>query len=60
MGDDLAQLLRWEQFGAVWEVVRRDRETVTVSLCRCDGGEEVARIVSDDPELVAYVSAPRP
>lgn len=59
MSEHLAQVRRWEEFGAVWELVRRDGDVVTVSLCRCDGGEEVARIVSGDPELVAYVSTPR-
>jgi hypothetical protein len=28
---------------------------VTVSLCRCDGGEEVGRLSSDDPELIAFL-----
>ncbi len=38
--DTVEQLRRWEAFGAVWEVVHRDQQTATISLRRCDGGEE--------------------
>jgi hypothetical protein len=56
MDDDPVEVLkRWELFGAVWEVVHRDGDEVTVSLCRCDGGEEVSRLVSADPRLRAFV-----
>ena len=53
--DPVATLRRWEAFGAVWRVVHATDEQVTVSLCRCDGGEEVGRMVSDDPRLREYV-----
>lgn len=52
----LDQLRRWEDFGATWELLGADGAGVTVSLRRCDGGEEVGRIVSADPALVAYVT----
>jgi hypothetical protein len=52
---DLDELRRWEDFGGTWEVVARRREVRVVSLLRCDGGEEAARMTSDDPDLVAYV-----
>jgi len=52
----LDQLRRWEDFGATWQVVHRDHSTVTVALCRCDGGEEVGRITTADADLVAYVT----
>jgi hypothetical protein len=55
--DDLETLQRWEDFGAVWEVVHRTRTRVTVSMRRCDGGEEVGRLVSDDPRLLAFLDA---
>jgi hypothetical protein len=58
--DPVEALRRWETFGAVWEVVQVDDEQVTVSLRRCDGGEEMGRIVSGDPRLRAYVGTPRP
>lgn len=48
-------LTRWEDHGAVWRVVTRTPSHVTVALCRCDGGEEVERLVSDDPDLLAFV-----
>jgi hypothetical protein len=55
--DPVEVLRRWEDFGAVWQVVRRHPDEVTVALCRCDGGEEVSRLVSGDPRLLAYVAA---
>ena len=58
--DMLEELRRWEDFGAVWEVVRRTDREVTVSLRRCDGGEEVARITSGDPAVLAYVNGAGP
>ncbi len=53
--DPLERLRRWEEFGAAWEVVHTAGDQVTVSLRRCDGGEEVGRIVSSDPRLRAHV-----
>ena len=56
-GDDPVETLRrWEEFGAVWEVVHRTPEQATVSLRRCDGGEEVSRLVSGDPRLLAFLA----
>jgi hypothetical protein len=55
-GDDPVETLRrWEQFGAVWQVVHRTPDQATVALCRCDGGEEVSRLVSGDPRLLAFL-----
>ena len=53
--DDLETLKRWEEFGAVWEVVHRSQDQVTIALCRCDGGEEVSRLVSRDPAVLTHV-----
>ena len=53
--DHVERLERWQQFGAVWRVLAVRSGTVTISLCRCDGGEEVARIVSGDPYLLAWL-----
>jgi hypothetical protein len=50
-----AALRRWEAFGGVWRVISRGPAAVTVSLCRCDGGEESGRITSDDPGLLAFL-----
>jgi hypothetical protein len=62
--DALAALRRWHDAGGVWRVTGTDRPdapdgTVTVSLCRCDGGEEVDRLRTADPHAVAYLLAHR-
>jgi hypothetical protein len=53
--DPVEVLRRWEDFGAVWQVVARTPKRLTISLRRCDAGEEVSRLVSDDPALREYV-----
>lgn len=50
---DLDRLLRWEGAGGTWQVLARHRDSVTVALCRCDGGEEVDRFTSGDRDLLA-------
>ena len=52
--DRVAELQRWQDSGAVWEVISRKAGGVTVALLRCDGGEEVSRMVSRDPEVLRY------
>jgi hypothetical protein len=53
--DRVAELQRWHDAGAVWEVVSRKGRSVTVALLRCDGGEEVDRFTSDDPRLLDFI-----
>ena len=53
--DRVAELQRWQDAGAVWEVVSRRGCSVTVALLRCDGGEEVDRFTSDDPRLLDFI-----
>jgi hypothetical protein len=53
--DRTAELQRWEDSGAVWEVITRSGDSVTIGLLRCDGGEEVDRFTSDDPRLLAFI-----
>jgi hypothetical protein len=53
--DSVERLERWQQFGATWTLVSQHAGTVTISLCRCDGGEEVGQIVSDDAHLLAWL-----
>lgn len=48
-------LRRWETSGAVWQVVSRTPSGLTVSLLTCNGGEEVDRLVSSDPDLLGFV-----
>jgi hypothetical protein len=52
---DLERLTRWETAGGTWELLSRTDGEVTVSLCTCDGGEEMDRITSADPGLLRYV-----
>ena len=52
----IADLLRWQDCGAVWRVVSRTNRTVTIALLRCDGGEEVDRFTSADPALLDFVA----
>lgn len=53
--DDVDTLRRWTAAGATWNVLHRTASEATVALCRCDGGEEMERIASRDPELLAYI-----
>ena len=53
--DWVAELQRWQDSGAVWEVISRKAVGVTVALLRCDGGEEVDRFTSDDPRLLSFI-----
>ncbi|MEO3756993.1 hypothetical protein ABGB19_01690 [Mycobacterium sp. B14F4] len=53
--DRIAELQRWQDSGAIWEVLARRADSVTVALMRCDGGEEVERFTSDDPGLLAFI-----
>lgn len=51
----VADLERWQDSGAHWQVIARTGDTVTVALLRCDGGEEVDRFTSNDPALLAFL-----
>jgi len=53
---DLERLRRWEDAGGTWQLAGTGATgEVRLVLCRCDGGEEVDRLVSADPDLIAYV-----
>lgn len=53
--DRVAELQRWQDSGAVWEVISRHHDTVTIALLRCDGGEEMDRFTSNDPRLLDFI-----
>lgn len=53
--DRVEELRRWQDSGAVWRVDSRTPDAVTIAMLRCDGGEEVERFSSDDPELLAFI-----
>jgi hypothetical protein len=48
-------ITRWELFGGAWRVIARTDQRVTISLCRCDGGEEQQRLCTDDPALAEWL-----
>jgi len=54
--DALAVLRRWEDAGGLWRVLARQGRAVTVGLYRCDGGEEIDRLVADDPRLARFLA----
>jgi len=54
--DPVAVLRRWEAAGAPWRVLGQDGGRLTIGLFSCDGGEEMSRLTSGDPGLVAYVA----
>ena len=53
--NEMDRLERWQDFGAVWQVASRTASTVTISLCRCDGGEELDQLTSSDPDFLAWL-----
>lgn len=57
--DRRADLQRWQDSGAIWEVRARRADSVTVALLRCDGGEEVEVFTSDDPLLLEFIGERR-
>ena len=53
--DLVAELRRWQDAGAVWQVISKTSQWVTIGLLRCDGGEEVDRFTSSDPRLLNFI-----
>ena len=48
-------LRRWQESGAIWRVVARSTAWLEISLLTCDGSEEMQRLRSADPDLIAFV-----
>jgi hypothetical protein len=57
--DYVAELVRWQDAGATWQVVAHTSRGLTIALMRCDGGEEVDRFSSNDPRLLEFVQDSR-
>ncbi len=55
MSADLEVLERWVAFGGTCEVVTRDASRVTLSLRRCDGGEEMQRLTSSETDVLGWL-----
>ncbi len=51
----LDELRRWEDSGAGWRVRSRAGGRLVLALLTCDGGEEVQRLESSDPAVLAWV-----
>jgi hypothetical protein len=51
----LSVLRRWEESGAIWRVRSRVGSRIEIALLTCTGAEEVDRLTSDDPDLLAFV-----
>jgi len=54
---DLSRLQRWEIAGGTWRLDGRRGDTLTITLCRCDGGEEIDRLISAEQDLIEYVES---
>ena len=54
-GSAVRVLRRWEGSGGSWRVTSRSVGCIRISLLTCDAGEEMDRLTSGDPELLAYV-----
>jgi hypothetical protein len=52
----LADLERWELFGATWRVVELSDDRALLDMCACTG-QLVERRTSDDRALIDYVRA---
>ena len=53
---DLADLLRWQDDGGTWMILKRSPDAVVISLLTCGGDEGMAQLASRDPAQLAYVS----
>jgi hypothetical protein len=48
-------LRRWEGSGAIWRVLSRAPDRLEIVLLTCTGDEEMGRLTSSDPDLLAFV-----
>ncbi|MFE9577890.1 hypothetical protein ACFYO1_16000 [Nocardia sp. NPDC006044] len=53
--DPTAVLQRWQDSGALWRVLSRRPDGLTIGLYDCTGGQEVDRFTSADPALLRFV-----
>ncbi|QKT08106.1 hypothetical protein HUN08_13605 [Gordonia sp. X0973] len=60
MGDEPVEILRrWADSGGIWRVLGSSGPALVIGLLRCDGGEEIDRIVSAQPALLDFVGGRR-
>lgn len=53
--DAVGRVSRWVGAGGSWQVVSRAETRVTIALCTCDRGEEMARFTSGDAKLLELI-----
>lgn len=53
--DPVETLRRWQDSGAIWRVLARRADSVTIGLFECTGGQEVDRFTSADPALLRFL-----
>ncbi|MFC9439569.1 hypothetical protein [Nocardia sp. NPDC057030] len=53
--DPTAVLQRWQNSGALWRVLARRPDRITIGLFDCTGGQEIDRLTSADPALLCFV-----
>jgi hypothetical protein len=51
----LADLLRWQGGGGLWRVDARTPDGLEITLLTCSGSEEMARLITQDPQVLAFV-----
>jgi len=51
----LEDLLRWQDSGGLWRVESRTSDGLAITLLTCTGAEEMARLVTTDPDILAFV-----
>ena len=52
--DDLDIVMRWQASGGEIEVLDWG-PPIVIALCTCDGGQEMQRIVSSAPDVLAHL-----
>lgn len=50
------EIERWESFGGTWRVTALTGHSARVELCRCDGGETVDILFSEEPAFVRWAT----
>ena len=51
----LADLLRWQDSGGLWRVDARTPAGLEITLLSCSGSEQMGRLITDDPQVLAFV-----
>lgn len=58
VADAAAALHRWVQAGGTWQLLVHTPTRAVIALCTCSGDEEVERISTEDPAVLARLAGP--